>query len=63
VEVDETETRETARTHIPHLAVVKRSKNFCEVELCLSASDAMAEARRCLRCDLEFTAPSGEPRR
>jgi NADH-quinone oxidoreductase subunit F len=44
------------RADIPHLAVVKRNKNFCEVELSLSASDAMAEAKRCLRCDLEFTA-------
>jgi NADH-quinone oxidoreductase subunit F len=48
--------RERARAAVPHLAVVKRSKNFCEVELCLSAGDAMAEAKRCLRCDLEFTA-------
>jgi hypothetical protein len=53
---DEEDSREKGRTKIPHLAVVKRNKNFCEVELCLSASDAMAEARRCLRCDLEFTA-------
>jgi NADPH-dependent glutamate synthase beta subunit-like oxidoreductase len=53
---DEEDSREMGRTKIPHLAVVKRNKNFCEVELCLSASDAMAEARRCLRCDLEFTA-------
>ena len=53
---EEDDTREKSRTKIPHLAVVKRNKNFCEVELCLTASDAMAEARRCLRCDLEFTA-------
>jgi NADH-quinone oxidoreductase subunit F len=45
-----------ARVDIPHLAVAERSKNFYEVELCLAAADAMAEAKRCLRCDLEFTA-------
>jgi pyruvate/2-oxoglutarate dehydrogenase complex dihydrolipoamide dehydrogenase (E3) component len=32
-----------------------RKKNFAEVELPLSAEQAIREARRCLRCDLEFT--------
>lgn len=32
-----------------------RRKSFAEVELALSAEQAMAEARRCLRCDLKFT--------
>jgi len=37
------------------LPVDARNKNFAEVELALSAEEAMAEARRCLRCDLKFT--------
>jgi NADH-quinone oxidoreductase subunit F len=48
--------KEPERAKIPRLAVAKRAKNFCEVEQCLSAGDALAEARRCLRCDIEFTA-------
>ena len=32
-----------------------RKKSFAEVELSLSAEQAKREARRCLRCDLEFT--------
>ena len=32
-----------------------RKNNFSEVELSLSAEQATREARRCLRCDLEFT--------
>jgi hypothetical protein len=35
----------------------ERRAGFAEVELCLSEVDAQREARRCLRCDLEFTAP------
>ena len=37
-----------------------RQKNFVEVELALSAEQARAEARRCLRCDLRFTRPAQE---
>ncbi|MDQ1265120.1 MAG: NADH-quinone oxidoreductase subunit, partial [Bacteroidota bacterium] len=32
-----------------------RKRNFAEVEVALSVEEAMNEARRCLRCDLEFT--------
>jgi NADH-quinone oxidoreductase subunit F len=39
------------------LAAQKRQKNFCEVELCPDADAAQCEARRCLRCDVEFTQP------
>jgi NADH-quinone oxidoreductase subunit F len=38
-----------------------RQKSFAEVELPLSAEQAVAETRRCLRCDLRFTRPSREP--
>jgi len=36
-----------------------RKKCFAEVELTLSVEQAKREARRCLRCDLEFTQHSG----
>jgi NADPH-dependent glutamate synthase beta subunit-like oxidoreductase len=41
------------RPAMPHLAPAKRAKNFQEVELGLKEKAAVAEARRCLRCDLE----------
>ena len=34
-----------------------RKENFDEVELSFTVEDATKEARRCLRCDLEFTQP------
>jgi NADH-quinone oxidoreductase subunit F len=37
------------------LPAESRKKSFAEVELSLSAEQATREARRCLRCDLEFT--------
>jgi hypothetical protein len=39
------------------IAMEQRRSGFAEVELCLSETDATREARRCLRCDLEFTQP------
>jgi NADH-quinone oxidoreductase subunit F len=42
------------RPAIPRLPVDKRERNMCEVELGLSEAAAQAEARRCLRCDLEW---------
>jgi len=41
------------RPPMPTLEVVKRLNNFTEVELGFSKEEAMKEARRCLRCDLE----------
>jgi NADPH-dependent glutamate synthase beta subunit-like oxidoreductase len=32
-----------------------RKRNFAEVEVSLSVEEAMREATRCLRCDMEFT--------
>ena len=50
------EQREPApRAEPATLGVQARSKNFAEVEMALSAEQARAEARRCLRCDLAFT--------
>ena len=55
-EIDE-ETGETYRLELPLLPVAKRKKCFAEVELCPTEEQALAEARRCARCDLEFTQP------
>ncbi|MDY7108726.1 MAG: FAD-dependent oxidoreductase [Planctomycetota bacterium] len=46
-----------ARVAAPMIPAATRRKNFNEVELSLSVEDATREARRCLRCDLEFTQP------
>jgi len=46
-----------ARVQQPHLPVAERRGNFAEVELCISEEAAQCEARRCLRCDLDFTRP------
>ncbi len=40
------------RPDMPTLEVVKRLKDFAEVELGFSKEEAMKEARRCLRCDI-----------
>jgi NADH-quinone oxidoreductase subunit F len=45
------------RVELPTIAMEERRAGFAEVELCLSETDATREARRCLRCDLEFTRP------
>jgi NADH-quinone oxidoreductase subunit F len=38
-----------------------RRSSFVEAELVLSETEAKREARRCLRCDLEFTKPVATP--
>ncbi len=40
-----------------HLRPAARRKNFKEVDLCVAEKHALCEARRCLRCDIEFTQP------
>jgi NADH-quinone oxidoreductase subunit F len=47
------ETIETSRQHTKKTTVDKRLKDFCEVDKGLSREQAVKEARRCLRCDLE----------
>ncbi len=47
-----------SRAHSPHLPVAQRKGNFTEVELAMSEAAALCEARRCLRCDLDFTQPA-----
>jgi len=54
---EEEEGEAPGRAHPPHLPVAARSKNFREVDLCFSEDHALCEARRCLRCDIEFTQP------
>ena len=48
---------EIRRAEPPLLPIELRRRSFSEVELCLSAEDAIRESKRCLRCDLEFTKP------
>ncbi len=55
VEVPEEELIEAVRAELPTVPVAERRKNFVEVNMSLSEEDAAREARRCLRCDLEFT--------
>lgn len=55
-DVDE-ETGEIYRLELPLLPVAQRKKCFAEVELCPTEEEALKEARRCARCDLEFTQP------
>ena len=40
------------RVKVEQLPVSKRMGNFSEIESTLTKGDAMAEARRCLRCDI-----------
>jgi NADPH-dependent glutamate synthase beta subunit-like oxidoreductase len=46
-----------ARAKQPHLSIEARRHSFVEVELGISEEAAQCEARRCLRCDLDFTRP------
>ncbi len=60
IEPLETDTEEesiSTRAKAPMLPVGEREGSFAEVELALSEKDAICEARRCLRCDLEYTQP------
>ncbi len=54
-EVGEDEREAAVRAEPASIPVDSRRKNFAEVEMALSAEQAHAEARRCLRCDLSFT--------
>jgi NADH-quinone oxidoreductase subunit F len=57
----EEEAPAPSRAVMPHLEAHKRIANFAEVELGLAEGAARCEARRCLRCDLDFTQPEIEP--
>jgi NADH-quinone oxidoreductase subunit F len=47
------EVLDSHREPVNRLPTKNRSKNFKEVDLCLSKKAAVKEAKRCLRCDLE----------
>jgi NADH-quinone oxidoreductase subunit F len=51
------ELEKIRRVELPTIDMKERRAGFAEVELCLSETDATREARRCLRCDLDFTQP------
>jgi len=55
--VTEEELTEVKRVLPPTLPRESRSHSFDEVEMTLAVEDATVEAKRCLRCDLEFTQP------
>lgn len=55
IDTKEQEIFDLQRVHSPKSPVNKRIKGFDEVELSISGEDAVKEAGRCLRCDLEFT--------
>ena len=57
VEAPEEAAAPADRVTVPHRPLKERVKSFAEVELCISAQAAKAEACRCLRCDLDFTQP------
>jgi NADPH-dependent glutamate synthase beta subunit-like oxidoreductase len=52
------ELEDVARVEPATLDAESRKKSFAEVEMTLSVEQATREARRCLRCDLEFTQPT-----
>ncbi|MEI7835763.1 MAG: NADH-ubiquinone oxidoreductase-F iron-sulfur binding region domain-containing protein [Planctomycetota bacterium] len=54
---DEEAHEQPARVTVPELSVEQRIGGFAEVELCIGEDAALCEARRCLRCDLDFTQP------
>jgi len=53
--LSEEELETLRRAEPPAITAQKRRTTFEEVELVLAPEDAKREARRCLRCDLEFT--------
>jgi len=53
--LSEDEIDRIRRADPPTLPIGLRKRSFSEVEMSLSTEDAVREARRCLRCDLEFT--------
>ncbi len=54
-QVSDDELEGARRVEPGTLPAESRRKNFKEVELALTGEEARSEARRCLRCDLEFT--------
>lgn len=57
VEVSEEVASLATRVETPRALVQWRKRGFAEVEMSLVVKEAIQEASRCLRCDLEFTQP------
>lgn len=55
VELTDEEIKELKRPEMPAIPVDRRTQSFKEVELGFTETEAIAEAKRCLRCDLEVT--------
>ncbi|MHC4538328.1 MAG: FAD-dependent oxidoreductase [Planctomycetota bacterium] len=55
--VSDEELENAARVEPAALSAKSRKQSSAEVEMALSVEQATHEARRCLRCDLEFTRP------
>jgi NADH-quinone oxidoreductase subunit F len=55
VELTDEEIKELKRPEMPAIPVDRRTQSFKEVELGFTETEALAEAKRCLRCDLEVT--------
>ncbi len=53
--LSEEEAKDAKRAVPPSMPIKDRRSSFSEVEMTLSEDEAVFEARRCLRCDLEFT--------
>jgi NADH-quinone oxidoreductase subunit F len=53
VELSDEEIQSLCKPEMPMLAAEERVRNFREVELGLSSEMAVAEAKRCIRCDKE----------
>jgi len=53
VELTDEEIERLARPSLPRKPGQQRIRSFVEVEECLSEEQAVLEAKRCLRCDLE----------
>ena len=60
VTLTEAEAQNQTRSKMPHLALSKRRSGHEEIELGFTKELALKEARRCLRCDLDFTRPATE---
>jgi len=52
--ISEEELEQMTSAELPFIPVESRKRNFVEVEKTLSAEQAVREARRCARCDLNF---------
>jgi NADH-quinone oxidoreductase subunit F len=58
--IDGDEEPSAERAQVPRAPADWRKRNFVEVEVSLTPEEALSEAGRCMRCDLEFTAPKEE---